>query len=85
MLLTGVHVIETGVVNRGDNIGILATVKKVSSIDGLKVYFSTASYKRALWKTLQETAGWKTPMFSQKETGGVVQRSGTIIDSEELD
>lgn len=83
MKLTGVFLIETGVVNRGDGIGNIATVKKITTPEGIKVYFSPQSYKRALWKSLQENNGWSPP-FVTKE-GGVVQRTGTIIDSEEFD
>jgi CRISPR-associated protein Cst2 len=83
MKLTGVFVIETGVVNRGDGIGNIATVKKVNTPEGIKVFFSPVSYKRALWKSLQQNKNWKTPMVTKE--GGVVQRTGTIIDSEEFD
>ena len=83
MKLTGVFVIETGVVNRGDGIGNIATVKKVTTPEGIKVFFSPVSYKRALWKALQKNKGWKVPMVTKE--GGVVQRTGTIIDSEEFD
>jgi len=83
MKLTGVFVIETGVVNRGGGIGNIATVKKVTTPEGIKVFFSPVSYKRALWKALQESRGWKAPMVTKE--GGVVQRTGTIIDSEEFD
>ncbi len=83
MKLTGVFVIETGVVNRGDGIGNIATVKKVNTPEGIKVFFSPVSYKRALWKALQQNKGWKIPMVTRE--GGVVQRTGTIIDSEEFD
>lgn len=83
MKLTGVFVIETGVVNRGDGLGNIATVKKISTPEGIKVFFSPVSYKRALWTALQGNKGWAIP-FVTKE-GGVVQRTGTIIDSEEFD
>lgn len=83
MKLTGVFLIETGVVNRGDGIGNIATVKKITTPDGIKVYFSPQSYKRALWKSLQENNGWSRPLVTRE--GGVVQRTGTIIDSEEFD
>jgi len=83
MKLTGVFVIETGVVNRGDGIGNIATVKKITTPEGIKVFFSPVSYKRALWKALQKNKGWKIPMVTRE--GGVVQRTGTIIDSEEFD
>ena len=83
MKLTGVFVIETGVINRGDGIGNIATVKKVNTPEGIKVFFSPVSYKRALWKALQQNKGWKIPMVTRE--GGVVQRTGTIIDSEEFD
>jgi len=83
MKLTGVFVIETGVVNRGDGIGNIATVKKVNTPEGIKVFFSPVSYKRALWRALQQNKGWKAPMVTKE--GGVVQRTGTIIDSEEFD
>lgn len=83
MKLTGVFLIETGVVNRGDGIGNIATVKKITTPDGIKVYFSPQSYKRALWKNLQENHGWSRPLVTRE--GGVVQRTGTIIDSEEFD
>ena len=83
MKLTGVFVIETGVVNRGDGIGNIATVKKVNTPEGIKVFFSPVSYKRALWKALQQNKGWRIPMVTRE--GGVVQRTGTIIDSEEFD
>ena len=83
MKLTGVFVIETGVVNRGDGIGNIATVKKITTPEGVKVFFSPVSYKRALWKALQQNKDWKIPMVTRE--GGVVQRTGTIIDSEEFD
>ncbi|MGC8771401.1 MAG: type I-B CRISPR-associated protein Cas7/Cst2/DevR [Brevinematia bacterium] len=83
MKLTGIFLIETGVVNRGDGIGNIATVKKITTPDGIKVYFSPQSYKRALWKSLQENQGWSQPLVTRE--GGVVQRTGTIIDSEEFD
>ncbi len=83
MKLTGVFVIETGVVNRGDGIGNIATVKKVTTPEGIKVFFSPVSYKRALWTALQQNKGWSIPMVTKE--GGVVQRTGTIIDSEEFD
>jgi CRISPR-associated protein Cst2 len=76
-------VIETGVVNRGDGIGNIATVKKIITPEGVKVFFSPVSYKRALWKALQQNKDWKIPMVTRE--GGVVQRTGTIIDSEEFD
>lgn len=81
--LTGTFLIETGVVNRGDGIGNIASVKKLSTNDGLKVFFSPVSYKRALWNSLETSRGWNSP-FVTKE-GGVAQRTGTIIDSEEFD
>lgn len=81
--LTGVFVIETGVVNRGDGMGNIATVKKVTTHEGIKVYFSPVSYKRALWNCLEKSAGWNSCMVTRE--GGVVQRTGTIIDSEEFD
>jgi len=81
--LTGVFVIETGVVNRGDGIGNIATVKKVTTHEGIKVFFSPVSYKRALWTSLEEGAGWNPCMVTRDS--GVVQRTGTIIDSEEFD
>ena len=83
MKLTGVFVIETGVVNRGDGIGNIATVKKITTPEGLKVFFSPVSYKRALWSALQRNKGWSVPIVTRE--GGVVQRTGTIIDSEEFD
>jgi len=83
MKLTGVFVIETGVVNRGDGIGNIATVKKITTPEGIKVFFSPVSYKRALWKSLQQNKHWKEPMVTRE--GGVVQRTGTVIDSEEFD
>ena len=81
--LTGVFVIETGVVNRGDGMGNIATVKKVTTHEGIKVFFSPVSYKRALWNSLEESAGWNGCMVTRDS--GVVQRTGTIIDSEEFD
>ncbi len=83
MKLIGVFVIETGVVNRGDGIGNIATVKKITTPEGIKVFFSPVSYKRALWTALQQNKGWSIPMVTKE--GGVVQRTGTIIDSEEFD
>ncbi len=83
MKLTGVFLIETGVVNRGDGVGNIATVKKITTPEGIKVYFSPQSYKRALWKSLQENHSWSRPLVTRE--GGVVQRTGTIIDSEEFD
>jgi len=83
MKLTGVFVIETGVVNRGDGIGNIATVKKLTTPEGIKPFFSPVSYKRALWRSLQQNKQWKEPMVSKD--GGVVQKTGTIIDSEEFD
>jgi len=83
MKLTGVFLIETGVVNRGDGIGNISTVKKITTQDGIKVYFSPQSYKRALWNSLQKNYGWSKPLVTRE--GGVVQRTGTIIDSEEFD
>jgi len=83
MKLTGVFVIETGVVNRGDGIGNIATVKKITTPEGIKVFFSPVSYKRALWTALQQNKGWSIPMVTKE--GGIVQRTGTIIDSEEFD
>jgi len=83
MKLTGVFLIETGVVNRGDGIGNISTVKKITTPDGIKVYFSPQSYKRALWNSLQKNYGWSKPLVTRE--GGVVQRTGTIIDSEEFD
>ncbi|MGC9121069.1 MAG: type I-B CRISPR-associated protein Cas7/Cst2/DevR [Sulfurihydrogenibium sp.] len=83
MKLTGVFVIETGVVNRGDGIGNIATVKKLTTPEGIKVFFSPPSYKRALWKALNKHKNWSLPMVTKE--GGVVQRTGTIIDSEEFD
>jgi len=83
MKLTGVFVIETGVVNRGDGIGNIATVKKLTTPEGIKPFFSAVSYKRALWRSLQQNKQWKEPMVSRD--GGVVQRTGTVIDSEEFD
>ena len=83
MKLTGVFVIETGVVNRGDGIGNIATVKKITTPEGIKVFFSPVSYKRALWGSLQQNKHWKEPMVTRE--GGVVQRTGTVIDSEEFD
>lgn len=83
MKLTGVFVIETGVVNRGDGIGNIATVKKINTPEGIKVFFSPVSYKRALWNALIKNKGWKVPIVTKD--GGVVQRTGTIIDSEEFD
>lgn len=83
MKLTGVFLIETSVVNRGDGIGNIATVKKITTPDGLKVFFSPVSYKRALWSTLQASKGWSLPIVTRE--GGIVQRTGTIIDSEEFD
>lgn len=83
MKLTGVFVIETGVVNRGDGIGNIATVKKITTPEGIKVFFSPVSYKRALWTALQQNGGWSKPLVTKE--GGVVQRTGTIIDSEEFD
>ncbi len=81
--LTGVLLIETGVVNRGDGIGNIATVKKLTTHDGLKVFFSPVSYKRSLWESLKQGKGWSDPIVTKE--GGVVQRTGTIIDSEEFD
>ncbi|NPA54696.1 MAG: type I-B CRISPR-associated protein Cas7/Cst2/DevR [Aquificae bacterium] len=81
--LTGVFLIETGVVNRGGGIGHLATVKKVTTPEGMKVYFSPVSYKRALWRALQQNKGWSEPFVTNE--GGIIQRTGTIIDSEEFD
>ncbi|MDM7273054.1 type I-B CRISPR-associated protein Cas7/Cst2/DevR [Sulfurihydrogenibium azorense] len=83
MKLTGVFVIETGVVNRGDGIGNIATVKKVNTPEGIKVFFSPVSYKRALWNALIQNKRWRVPLVTKE--GGVVQRTGTIIDSEEFD
>lgn len=83
MKLTGVFLIETGVVNRGDGIGNIATVKKITTPQGIKVYFSPQSYKRALWNSLQNNFGWSLPLVTKE--GGVVQRTGTVIDSEEFD
>ncbi len=83
MKLTGVFIIETGVVNRGDGIGNIATVKKITTPEGIKVFFSPVSYKRALWNALQKHKGWSKPIVTKE--GGVVQRTGTIIDSEEFD
>jgi len=83
MKLTGVFAIETGVVNRGDGIGNIATVKKITTPEGIKVFFSPVSYKRALWKALQDNKNWSLPIVTRE--GGVVQRTGTIIDSEEFD
>ncbi|OQA66598.1 MAG: hypothetical protein BWY36_00875 [Candidatus Diapherotrites archaeon ADurb.Bin253] len=83
MKLTGVFLIETGVVNRGDGIGNIATVKKITTPHGVKVYFSPQSYKRALWNSLQNNFGWSLPLVTKE--GGVVQRTGTVIDSEEFD
>jgi CRISPR-associated protein Cst2 len=83
MKLTGVFVIETGVVNRGDGIGNIATVKKITTPEGIKVFFSPVSYKRALWRSLQQNKHWKEPMVTRE--GGVVQRTGTVMDSEEFD
>jgi CRISPR-associated protein Cst2 len=83
MKLTGVFVIETGVVNRGDGIGNIATVKKITTPEGIKVFFSPVSYKRALWRSLQQNKHWREPMVNRE--GGVVQRTGTVIDSEEFD
>ena len=83
MKLTGVFVIETGVVNRGDGIGNIATVKKITTPEGIKVFFSPVSYKRALWNALQKHKGWSKPIVTKE--GGVIQRTGTIIDSEEFD
>ncbi len=83
MKLTGVFLIETGVVNRGDGVGNIATVKKITTPEGIKVYFSPQSYKRALWTNLQNNFGWSKPLVTRE--GGVVQRTGTIIDSEEFD
>jgi CRISPR-associated protein Cst2 len=83
MKLTGVFVIEAGVVNRGDGIGNIATVKKITTPEGIKVFFSPVSYKRALWRSLQQNKHWREPMVSRE--GGVVQRTGTVIDSEEFD
>jgi len=83
MKLTGVFLIETGVVNRGDGIGNIATVKKITTPDGIKIYFSPQSYKRALWNNLQKNYNWTLPLVTRE--GGVVQRTGTIIDSEEFD
>jgi len=83
MKLTGVFLIETGVVNRGDGIGNISTVKKITTPEGIKVYFSPQSYKRALWNSLQKNYGWSKPLVTRE--GGVVQRTGTIIDSEEFD
>ncbi|MCX7680323.1 MAG: type I-B CRISPR-associated protein Cas7/Cst2/DevR, partial [Spirochaetes bacterium] len=59
------------------------TVKKITTPEGIKVYFSPQSYKRALWKNLQKNFNWKIPFVTRE--GGVVQRTGTIIDSEEFD
>ncbi len=81
--LTGVFLIETGVVNRGGGIGHLATVKKVTTPEGMKVYFSPVSYKRALWRALQRDKGWREPFVTNE--GRIIQRTGTIIDSEEFD
>jgi len=83
MKLTGVLVIETGVVNRGEGMGSIATVKKITTPEGIKVFFSPVSYKRALWRMLQKYKGWKPPMVTKE--GDVVQKTGTIIDSEEFD
>lgn len=83
MKLTGVFLIETGVVNRGDGIGNISTVKKITTPEGVKVYFSPQSYKRALWNNLQKNYSWSKPLVTKE--GGVVQRIGTIIDSEEFD
>jgi len=83
MKLTGVFLIETGVVNRGDGIGNIATVKKITTLDGIKIYFSPQSYKRALWNSLQKNYNWTLPLVTKE--GGVVQRTGTVIDSEEFD
>jgi len=83
MKLTGVFVIETGVVNRGDGIGNIVTVKKITTPEGIKVFFSPVSYKRALWRSLQQNKHWREPMVTRE--GGVVQRTGTVIDSEEFD
>ncbi len=85
MKLTGVFLIETGVINRGDGVGNIATVKKITTPNGIKVYFSPQSYKRALWKSLQNNPefNWSKPLVTRE--GGVVQRTGTIIDSEEFD
>ena len=83
MKLTGVFVIETGVVNRGEGMGNIATVKKLTTPDGIKVYFSPVSYKRALWKLLQAYKNWRPPMVTKE--GEVVQKTGTVIDSEEFD
>ena len=83
MKLTGVFVIETGVVNRGEGMGNIATVKKITTPEGIKVFFSPVSYKRALWKLLQTYKSWKPPIVTKE--GEVVQKTGTIIDSEEFD
>ena len=83
MKLTGVFVIETGVVNRGEGMGNIATVKKLTTPEGIKVFFSPVSYKRALWKMLQTYKNWKPPMVTKE--GEVVQKTGTVIDSEEFD
>jgi CRISPR-associated protein Cst2 len=91
MKLTGLLLIETGVVNRGENIGILQTLKKLSTHEGVKVVFSRAAYLSALWETLKkEPKLWKTPITveakgKKKSSKSVTQKHGTIIDSEELD
>jgi len=86
MKLTGVSVIETGVVNRGEGLGNIATVKKIRTVDGEKGYFSPQSYKRALWGSLQENRGWSLPFVTAKRSDkDVIQKIGTIIDSEEFD
>ena len=81
-ILTGVSVIKASVVNRGAGIGVLATVKKVTFLDGQKVQFSNVSFKRAWMERMKVWDGWSEPILYR---GDVVQKDGTIIDSEEFD
>lgn len=86
MKITGIHLIETGVVNRNDGTGTMLELKTVPTHTGVKVFFSPASYKSSLWTLLQRNYGWSKPeIYGGKTNKDVVQRTGTIVESEELD
>ncbi len=90
MKLTGVAAIESGILNRGEGLGNSATAKKTAFIDGMKVYCSPPAYKASIWTNLIEKGKFNKPLIpysklSKIDDKVVVQRTGTIVESEEVD
>ena len=84
--LSFTNIIESDVVSRNESTGNISSLKKVMTNEGCRVFFSDKTSKRAVWDTALSNSSqgeWKNSECS--DIGGVVQRTSTIVDSEELD